>query len=83
MAIHLEFGRRMMIPDKRVDKTLTAKRAVEKDLGNAYCTDKCETRSTANACLSRSGWRSNSGAKSMHMCIEGTPLTVMGRSFVG
>ena len=66
------------LPDSSVDKTLTAKRAVENDFGRAYCTDKCEMRSTVKACLSMSDCRSNSGAKSKHMCMEGTPLTVIG-----
>ena len=66
------------LPDSSVDKTLTARRAVEKDLGRAYCTDKCEMRSTVKACLSMSDCRNSSGAKSRQMCMEGTPLTVIG-----
>ena len=66
------------LPNSSVDKTLTAKQAVEKDLGRAYCTDKCEMRSTVKACLSMSACRSSSGAKSRQMCMEGTPLTVIG-----
>jgi hypothetical protein len=34
-----------------VDNVLTASLAVEYDLGSAYCTDKWDTRSTANTCV--------------------------------
>ena len=71
------------VPDSRVESTLMAKRAVEKDLGSAYCTDKWDMRLTAKACFSRSACRNSSGAKSRQICIEGTPLTVIGKSSRG
>ena len=36
------------IPDNKVDNVLMASLAVEYDLGNAYWTDRCDTRSMAN-----------------------------------
>ena len=85
---HCRFGGKknnpiMYVPDNSVESTLMAKRAVEYDLGSAYCTDKCEIRLTANVCFSMSACLRSSGAKSRQMCIEGTPLTVIGNRFEG
>ena len=75
----LYYKKHIFLPDRSVDKAFTANLAMEYDFGKEYWMDRCDIKSTAKACFSRSGWLRSSGAKSKHMCIEGTPATITDR----
>ena len=83
MMIVLMHFQWVLVPDKSVDNAFTDNLATEYDFGKEYWMDKCDIKSTAKACFSRSGWLRSSGAKSKHICIEGTPATIIGKSCRG
>ena len=58
-------------------------RVLDKYLGSAHMTERCEMRSTANTCLSMLGWESSSGLSSRQMNMLGTPAVVTASSGCG